>query len=743
MICNGTFQSTVSCQRSGSGCGTTSFLFGIRMLLFLGFALTSTRAWADPADGIPGYKHCFRIVSKACAQTKMITAVTFSCADRVELTQEPSSTGCSPSGGERVLTYGPTGGNGRDFLSLHDGALGTTRIDALSPFYRMTEEEIKSFGPGLKLNPGCFSGCKACPKDRYGWDNGNCYLCPEGTSLKQAGDKAPGACTPVCTQLPPGASVEACQTCLEGGGGVACRCDSFSDPAEKQACFCAAGIGGDACNQPWPTATPTPSQPWPTATPTPLQPWPTATPTSTPSSTPPPSECQPGYHRWSDDSCQFCPESDPDCQCDLSKLRPPFNPNRVFGEVLGRRTPIKDIVLSREDAVGPRALYPGDRVTIEGALRTCKQQELQILPKEASPWTIKGSRDFSQTYSLNYVDTGKEPTSLNSVLKPRRTADGVLSTTDPRKARAWAAVTRVCPAASLLEPLGQCPGLVDKCSADEKEQYTDLIADEEAALRVTLNRLRPSLPLPGNTVDGIKVAISGWLGDTASKRPPFITQTPLDIGKLYQTEKRLEELLATQASGSVNMARAVELAAEAAGCRARCSHRTWRLALFAGHNVLKNVASLQRQITPCENTTVNDTGSWLPYTYEGDKISDYAENLCKAYSAPDGERVQEWNRSLLQQKYRKYKLILEALEPVRPGCFDTGNHIGPYYHLFAMGIINHYGGPVAASLAAVTEFGAQLIKKDEGKSFDWPYALLNSVQNRALIMSSGLKTTPQ
>jgi len=97
----------------------------------------------------------------------------------------------------------------------------------------------------LVFHPGWCPEVK-CDDGRYKWRNGNCYPCEEGMIL-DPGTTAPNGCHPVCDP-----NDTSCLTCVQNGGGVACKCNQKTTHAEKQACFCANGIGGNACNNPSP-----------------------------------------------------------------------------------------------------------------------------------------------------------------------------------------------------------------------------------------------------------------------------------------------------------------------------------------------------------------------------------------------------------------------------------------------------------------------------------------------------------
>jgi len=240
-------------------------------LLFLAAAIASVLIAIPHRAEAADYKHCFRVkTSKCVGEGGASNRVGFVCGNTAKIEHKPGPYGNYCTGGNDDAVI--------DGSTFAHGATGSISIEALSPFYRATKEELNAPATWAHAN---YCPCKYCPSGQHGWENGQCYVCPEGTSLKNHGDKAPGACTPVCTDLPAGADVAQCNSCLQGGGGVACRCDLFTDSVQKQACFCAAGIGGKACEA-LPTPVPTPS-PSPTPKESTSQPAPEPTLPSTPS----------------------------------------------------------------------------------------------------------------------------------------------------------------------------------------------------------------------------------------------------------------------------------------------------------------------------------------------------------------------------------------------------------------------------------------------------------------------------
>jgi len=234
---------------------------------------------------------------------------------------------------------------------------------------------------------------------------------------------------------------------------------------------------------------------------------------------------------------------------------------------------------------------------------------------------------------------------------------------------------------------------------------------------------------------GLKSWITRRVTDTEAGLP-YRRSAPISIPGLAKVETTLENLLSQQPPGSVDWAKTMELATKAAGCRVNgpCTHTKWRLALFAGHNVLKNVAGLRRIITPCPSSNSDTFASVLSDTYDtyGGDTERYARDLCDAYSGQNTDRVKEWKRTFHQTKYRKYRRIYDSYVKVRPPCFDTGNNEGPYYHMFAIGIINHYGGALASTGASEVEIIAQMWDSN-GRDYDTPYYEMNRAQNRAFI----------
>jgi len=609
-------------------------------------------------------------------------------------------------------------------------------------------------GQNYTLNDTFSSECSpACPAEApHPWkSNGQCYPCEEGKVKRNVGtEKAPNLqCRPRCEGLT-GQAKTSCEEC-DISGGVACRCNQLTGEARRQ-CKCTAFGGGAACFTP-PPAPPSRRPPPGSSKPSPPPPGsnnpsppPSSPPPGYPPSPPPPPECPPATpNRWSNGKCSQCPEhipnfsaacnkcfvsdADKDCVEDeddncpgkANRDQKDLNKNG-FGDVCEPKCNKKALKVP-DGAVmltgSPRAIrktapriYKGDEVVFKAELDSCPDS-----PPDNDNEAIRIKQKSNALIQSSAVQ-GREITIKHNANANNETHEGFISNARG-DAWGWTRMSYACPPLSTLEPL-QCPKSDFSCPSGNAA-WQKLVKSWQDALISIGAQGYVGAPFPDFVYLGQAHDMMDWITNDAVKQPPYFYPGPFRYSTAA-AEAALEKSILAE-PGKVDLPKVFELALRAAGCknapRKACSAKQWVTALYAGHDLLKNAASLIRRTGPCMTQHVPD--SWLRSRIERTSIDDFiyhphgptanpredAREICENWY--NTFQADQENRDFLRLKLAAYKAIARKLVNPRPACADNGNALGVYYHFFAMGLVDYYSQNLLGGPAASAESLAQLL----------------------------------
>lgn len=350
----------------------------------------------------------------------------------------------------------------------------------------------------------------------------------------------------------------------------------------------------------------------------------------------------------------------------------------------------------------------GDKVTIETFLDSCLDSDVESLRVTQS----SGGSWASQVQRRRITKTFTSNTRVK-----RERYLGKLTNTG-KDAFGWARIVKMCPP-DTVPPA--CPvNTSNVCSEAQLQAWKDdSVFSWETELIDLVERYRPAgmSPLEGIS-DGTRIGL--WVQNDAMDMPPYLS--PSNAFDTTAEESALEARLASAAPGSLNYPTVFKAALEVAGCgTGPCGQLQWIRAMFAGHNLLKNVAGLMRNTAGC--TSDMHQKAWVKHS-PNDQT---AEDICKYYIARENEDASlKVHHEVLNSKYTIWKKIYTNIGSHRPACYDNGNTIGSVYHMFAFGIVDYYSSGSALEAANIFEKLSQLKVGNN----DPVYRALNDMQAR-------------
>lgn len=710
--------------------------------LFLGAGIISFLSAASQEVHAEGYKHCFRVRARSCGGEDLNYPkfAAYVCGNSMSIESRPRSGGrnyCDiPQGNDMAIL------DGRDFVY---GAVGSIKIDALEPDYKPTDAELNEdawFFAGPPQCP-CEPAGDACPKAApHRWNsNGQCYPCEEGKVLRNIGtEKAPKVqCRPRCEGLGGQAKIS-CEQC-DVSGGVACRCNELKG-ADQELCRCIAFGGGDACYKCPPSA----PHKWPDKS---CHECPKAAPYKWTNGQC--RACPEGLpYKWANGQCRECPEDRPyliapktcskcppdrplskgdrclpdadgdtvederdNCPNDKNRDQKDTDRNNVGDACEGCnkrwKAPGSATLLSSSKAKlrGPAQRWPhlGDTMTIESFLSSCPDPDAEVITLEQQSGGVHTIGRQDEVFEVGFTSTTGD---MYDQYFGKLTNSG-------KKAFGWARLKKLCPPDT--EPLACVEDTTDRCNTGQYNDWLSKTESWEDQLFELFSQHYPLVSAP-RLVEGPQVAL--WIIKDAMVSPPYLEPAPVSFSTVDE-EEELERIYASQLPGSLSPPALVQIAFDVVGCGgSRCSHEQWYKAMLAGHNVLKNAASLIRNTGPCSPDMFQQ--AWVKHV-PNEKSAD---DICDWY----GRRAWEQkSRKRLNEKFATAKNIARALENPRPACFDNGNALGPSYHMFGFALIHLYSSGYANPVANWWEKKAQV---GVGNN-DRVYRRLNDMQADALL----------